>query len=242
MLWYAAIAAKVAAAYRLLRDKLVSRFATVFVYLLVCAIRSCILVAFRHDRAHYQAIQAYTTPLMLLLEGMAVAGVFWALAEQYPRFRKTGSIILGCLAGIGASAAWLTHFVAVPKGWSAPWQLAWLLERNSLLVMTVVLAGTRFLLPRFPGIPIRPSAKRMADILTATVALELAASALFIAAGNKYVVVTQLLLTGGNFAGMTCIAFFVTRESDQCAALKPVTEHDEQAMIEAERWFERLLH
>jgi len=221
---------------------LVTRFATVFVYLVVCTARSCILLALKNDRRHYLQVQAYTLPLMLLLQGLAVAGVFWAVAEQYPRFRRTGSVILACLAGIGASAAWLTHFVAVPTGWSAPWQLAWLLERNSLLVMIVVLAGTRILLPRIPGIPIRPSAKRMADILTATVALELAASALFIAAGNKYVVVTQLLLTGGNFAGMTCIAFFVTRESDQCAALKPVTERDEQAMIEAERWFERLLH
>src|SRR5262249_23161730 len=137
---------------------------------------------------------------------------------------------------------WLTHFVAVPPGWSAPWQLAWLLERNSLLVMTVVLAGTRFLLPRIPGIPIRPSAKRMADILTASVAVDLTASALFIATGVKHAALTQTLITGGNMVCMLCIAMFVTRESDQCAEVRPVTERDEQAMLEAERWFERLLH
>ena len=39
-----------------------------------------------------------------------------------------------------------------------------------------------------------------------------------------------------------CMALFVTRESDECAGLRPVTARDEQAMIEAERWFERLLH
>jgi hypothetical protein len=241
-LWYAAIASKALAAYRLFRDDLVPRFATVFIFLTVCVARSLVLVTLKTNIRGYKLVLAYSTPLMLLLEGFAVVGVFWAVAEQYPRFRKTGSVILVCLTGIGASAAWLTYFVGVPSGWSAPWQIASLLQRNGVLVTTVVLAGTRFLLPRIPGIPIRPSARRMADILTANAALEWLGTAAFIAAGPRYNAIGQVLVVGGNLACMLAIAFFVTRESDQCAAVKPVTERDEQAMIEAERWFEQLLH
>src|SRR5437660_559740 len=160
VLWYAAIAAKAAAVYRLFHDRLITRFPTVWVYLVVLIMRSVVLLSVRGNIRQYTYVQTYTMPLMLLLEAFAVAGVFWAVAEQYPRFRRPGSVILGCLAGIGVCAAWLTHFVAVPAGWSAPWQVAQLLVRNCVLVMTVVLAGTRFLLPRIPGIPIRPSAKR----------------------------------------------------------------------------------
>src|SRR5262245_4919403 len=110
VLWYAAIAAKAAAAYRLYRDGLVTRFATLWVYLVVCTTRSVALLPFQGDLERYQRLYAYSMPLVSLLEGFAVAGVFWAVAEQYPRFRRPGSVILSCLAGIGACAVWLTHF------------------------------------------------------------------------------------------------------------------------------------
>jgi len=106
--------------------------------------------------------------------------------------------------------------------------------------MTVVLAGTRFLLPRIPGIPIRPSAKRMADILSANAAVELLASALVIATGARYPAVPQLLIVGGQLACMAAMVLFVTKASDESAVLRPVTARDEAAMIQAERWFDEL--
>jgi hypothetical protein len=198
------------------------------------------LVSLQGNLRLYRQVQAYTTPLTLLLEAFAVAGVFWALAEQCPRFRRPGSAILACLAGIGASAAWLTHFVAVPAGWSAPWQIAHLLERNSILVMTVVLAGTRFFLPRIPGVLIRPSAKRMADILTANAAVELVAYASLIGTAARRPAIIQLVMLGGQLACMTAIALFVTKRADRPADIRPVTDRDEAAMVQAERWLDEL--
>jgi hypothetical protein len=224
----------------LFHDRLIIRFPTVWAFLVVSVVRSIVLVALQGNVRQYRQVQAYSTPLMLLLEAFAVAGVFWAVAEQYPRFRRPGSVILGCLAGIGACAAWLTHFVAVPNGWSAPWQVAQLLDRNCVLVMTVVLAGTRFFLPRIPGIPIRPSAKRMADILAANAAVELMVSASFIASGARRPAIIQVVMLGSQLACMAAIALFVTKASDQCADLRPVTDRDEAEMIEAERWFDQL--
>jgi hypothetical protein len=240
VLWYAAIAAKAAAVYRLFHDRLITRFPTVWVYLVVVILRSVVLLAVKGNIRQYTYVQTYTMPLMLLLEAFAVAGVFWAVAEQYPRFRRPGSVILGCLAGIGVCAAWLTHFVAVPAAWSAPWQVAQLLVRNCVLAMTVVLAGTRFLLPRIPGIPIRPSAKRMADILTVNTAMALIGSAFVIATAVRHPVISQLIIVGSDFVCMTAIAVFVTKASDCGVELRPVTDRDEAEMIEAEQWFDKL--
>lgn len=241
VLWYAAIAAKLAAAYRLIKDRLVGRFPTVWIYLLFCSARSIILISLKGDPARYQQVYSYTTPLGLLLEAFAVVGVFWTVAEQAPRFRWPGSVILGCLAGIGTSAAWLTHFIAVPPDWAAPWQVARVLERNCVLIMTIVLAGTRFFLRRLPGIAIRPSASRMADILTANAAADFVASAFVTATALKYRGTAQILTVGGNFVCMAAIAVFVTKAADKTADIRPVTDRDEEAMIEAERWLERLV-
>jgi hypothetical protein len=238
--WYAAIAAKAAAAYRLYRDGLITRFATLWVYLVVCTARSLTLLAFQDNLRRYKEVFTYSMPLVSLLEGFAVAGVFWAVAEQYPRFRKPGSVILTCLAGIGACAAWLTHFVAVPDEWSAPWQMASLLERHTLLAMTVVLAGTRFFLPRIPGIPIRPSAKRAADILCVNTTVAFIATSVLIGTDGSQSLFAQLLKVCGGFFSMSALALFVTKASDHTSDLRPVTARDEAEMIRAERWFERL--
>ena len=238
-LWYAAIAAKAAAAYRLYRDGLITRFAPLWVYLVVCTVRSVTLLAFQDDLERYKQIFTYSMPLVSLLEGFAVAGVFWAVAEQYPRFRKPGSVILSCLAGIGACAVWLTHFVAVPAEWSAPWQMASLLERHSMLAMTIVLAGTRFFLPRIPGIPIRPSAKRAADILCLNTTVSFIATSVMIGSDGQSSF-SQLLKVGGGLLSMSALALFVTKASDRSADVRPVTALDEAEMIRAERWFERL--
>jgi len=241
VLWYAAIAAKTAAAYRLYRDGLITRFAPLWVYLVVCTLRSLALLAMQDDLERYRQVFTYSMPLVSLLEGFAVAGAFWAVAEQYPRFRKPGSVILCCLAGIGGCAAWLTHFVAVPAGWSAPWQVASLLERHTLLGMTIVLAGTRYLLPRIPGIPIRPSAKRVADILCANTLTVFAASVLFIGTNTTEAAMAQILRVGvGGVLCWSALALFVTKASDRSADLRPVTARDEAEMLQAERWFERL--
>jgi hypothetical protein len=152
--------------YRLWRNGLVSRFPTLWAFIMVSTATAVTLLWFRRDPATYSYIYSLSTPIMLLLEAFAIVGVFWTVAEHYPRFRRPGSALVTALALIGGVAAWVTRSVAVPAYWSGLWQAAILIERYALLVMAVVLLGTRLLLPHVRGIPIRQSALRAADILT----------------------------------------------------------------------------
>jgi len=239
-LWYAAIAAKGIAAYRLYQQGLVTRFPTVWAFLAIDICRSLLLNVLGHAR--YKAVYTASLPIMMLFGAFAVVGVFWAIAEEYPRFRKPGTVILTCLAAIGACVAWLTQVVAVPPSWSGPWQALQLFERNCILGMTVVLAGTRFLLPRIPGVPIRRSALRMADILTSRAAFDLLGSTLIIAGGKPFTAVAQVVNIGGTLICLLAMAMFVTRASDECPGLRPITDEDEAEMARAERFFDRLIH
>jgi len=239
-IWYAAIAGKGIAAYRLYNQGLVARFPTVWAFLTVDACRSLLLTLL--SNRVYRAVYSATGPLMMLLEAFAVVGVFWAIAEQYPRFQKPGAVILTCLAAIGACVAWLTQVVAVPADWSAPWQALQLFERHCVLGMTVVLAGSRFLLPRIPGLPIRRSALRMADILTLRGGIDLLAYTIFIAMGARFVAAAQILNIGGTLLCTLAIATLVNRASDECSDLRPVTAEDDADMARAERFFDQLVH
>lgn len=190
-LWYPGMAVKSIAVYRMWRLGLVQRFPTVFIYIVVSVLRS-VLLASIFGRATSELAYAYTTPLMLLLEGFAVVGVFWAVTEKYPSFRSFGTVLLLGSAAIGAVAAWSTRFLAVPAGWEGLWKAALLVQRYGTAVMAMVLASTRLLLPRVRNIPIRPSATRAADILTLDAILGLASAALVIADGGRMVPLKEL--------------------------------------------------
>jgi len=160
---------------------------------------------------------------MLLMEAFAIVGVFWVVTEKYPNFGRPGTVLLSGLAVIGALACWMTRFLAVPPHWSAFWQVAVLTQRYVTLVMIVVLAGSRVLLPIVPRIPIRMSARRASDILTIHALFGLASSTVTVGTDGRFPLAASLLpVLSGLVTPMLC-AFWLTAASDECADCAPVT-------------------
>jgi hypothetical protein len=221
-LWYAALAAKAIAAFRLWRNGLVRRFPTLWAYIVVSLMTSAFLIWFRRDPAAYGAIYAYSTPITLILEAFAIVGVFLTMAEHYPQFGRPGAALLTALALLGGLSAWLTRFVAVPAGWSGMWQAAILIERHGLLTMSVVLVGAGLLLPRVKGIPIRPSAARAAGIITFHVAACGAGNAFTVATAARYRMISAFIPVVAGLVTAVLFATCLTRASDQCEDTEPL--------------------
>ena len=59
-------------------------------FIVVSAITTFLLLWCPHDPKTYSRLYLYSTPVMMLVEGFAIVGVFWTLAEHYPRFRGPG--------------------------------------------------------------------------------------------------------------------------------------------------------
>jgi hypothetical protein len=212
--------------YRLARNGLVWRFPALWAFLLASAMRSVMLIPFQHDPARYAYIYSITGVTMLLIEAFAIVGVFWVVTEKYPNFGRPGTVLLSGLAIIGALACWMTRVVAVPIHWSAFWQIAMLTQRYVTLVMIVVLAGSRLLLPIVPRIPIRASARRASDILTIHAVFGLASSAVTVGTGGQNPWAASLLpVLGGVVMPLLC-AFWLTAASDECADAAPVTDKE----------------
>jgi hypothetical protein len=225
-LWYAGPAMKAVAVYRLVRHGLVRRFPALWAFLLASLLRSALLIPFQRDPVRYAYLYSYTGVTMLLMEAFAIVGVFWVVTEKYPNFGRPGTVLLSGLAVLGALACWVTRFAAVPAHWEALWQLAVLIQRYATLVMIVVLAGTRLLLPIIPRIPIRPVARRASDILTVHALFGLAAAALTVAtAARQPLLVSLLPVVGGVVVPLLC-AFWLTAASDDCSDFAPVTEKE----------------
>lgn len=225
-LWYAGPATEAVAAYRLARNGLVWRFPTLWAFLVASALQSALLISVQHNPQRYAYIYSYSSVTMLLMEAFAVVGVFWAVTEKYPNFGKPGTVLLSGLAIIGALACWMTRFLAVPPQWSTLWQIAMLIQRYVSLVMIVMLAGSRILLPIVPRIPIRASARRASDILTIHALFGLASSAVTVGTGGRFPWAASLLpVLGGMVTPLLC-AFWLTAASDECADLAPVTEKE----------------
>jgi hypothetical protein len=241
VLWYAGPVVKAVAAYRLWRNQLIRRFPILWVSIVVSMVTSIVLLFFRRDPTIYTHLYSYSTPIGLLLETFAIVGVFWTVAEHYPSFRGPGSALLGALALIGGVAGWLTRFAAVPAGWSGIWEAAILIQRHVTLLMSIVLIGTRLLLPRVRGIPIRPSAARTADIITAHVVVCAMGSAFTVATAARYPLVTAYVPVVAGLVTATLFATCLTGASDQCGTAELVSEHEIKAyMARHERNWELL--
>jgi hypothetical protein len=215
-LWAGGIAAKAFAAFRLWRIGLAGRFPMLVALLVVLAAQSGIALSISHDKAHYAQVWVLIAWVSVLVEGFAVTGVFWVVAEFYPRFRIPGTILLGGLAVIGTAICWAAGYIAEPPGWYTSWRLAILGQRVISAVMLFVLVGTRLLLPRVQGIPIRLSARRASDILTFHVGLTLLGTMIGVSTQLRYpALVSMLIVTNGMALGLLC-AWGLTTESDVC--------------------------
>jgi hypothetical protein len=190
VVWCLGIAAKAAAAYRIASKGLFQRLPIFWAFILISVARSIALLCFVNNRRAYAAISADSMPMMLLSEGFAIASVFWVVTENFPRWRKPGTISLSALAIIGTAVALLTRSAAVPKdwgyGWAQLWESAVLVQRHGMVAMVVVLAGIRFLLTLVRMVPVRPVARRAADVLTIDALFGVTGSFLTMWFGRRY--------------------------------------------------------
>ena len=214
--WSAGTLAKAVAAFLMWRNGLISRVPALWALLIALSVQMVALAAVHRDPARYAQVYAWSSWMILLLEGFSVVGVFRAVTESYPRFALPGTILLTALAIIGACACWMVGFLAPPAGWSKTWEIAVFVQRDVALVMIAMLAGSRLLLPRFSGIPIRKSARRASDILTIFVVTAFAGSTFTIGTAVEYPFLVSLIpMINGAALGILC-AVFLTRASDIC--------------------------
>jgi hypothetical protein len=216
MVWYAGILAKAVAAFLIWRNGLTSRVPALWALLIALGAQAIALVAFHRDPARYALVYAWSSWIILLLEGFSVVGVFRSVTESYPRFGKPGTVLLSALAIIGACACWMVGFLAPPPGWSKTWEIAVFVQRDVALVMIVMLAGSRLLMPRISGVSIRKSARLASDILTVYVIVAFVGSAFTIDTPGGYPFLQSLIpMLNGLALGVLC-AVFLTRDSDVC--------------------------
>ncbi len=220
-LWCAGIAARAYAAFRIWREGLLDRFPTLFALLVVLTAQSGIgLALLTHSPTRYAQAYPLIAWTAALMEGFAVTGVFWAVAEFYPRFRFYGTILLGVLGCVAAAICWAIGYLSPPPEWRAPWHFAVWAQRAISAIMLCALCGSRVLLPKVRGIPVRTSARRAADILAIHIGLILVSAWATTMALNALASMTVVI--NGAILGVLC-AVLLTRKSDiyQPAPLEP---------------------
>jgi hypothetical protein len=230
-LWCLGIAAKSLAAYRIVRKGIFERVPILWAFIVISVARSTALLCFVHDPRRYAEIAADSMPMMLLSEAFAIVSVFWLLTENFPKWRKPGTISLAVLAILGASAAVLLRSAALPKdwgyGWADAWQAAIVIQRDVMLGLAVVLVGMRLLLTIVRMIPVRPSARRAADVLGIDVALGLMGSVITIWLGRRIPIVAYAWPTLAGVANGLLWAFWLPAASDACAYRRPLWTREE---------------
>jgi hypothetical protein len=217
-IWYAGIAIKAFAVYRIAKKGLFTRLPLLWAYIAVSVARSIVLAAVRADAKRYADISADTLPMMLLSETFAVVSIFWLLTENFPRWRKPGTISLLTMGAMGAVVALVSRRWGVPDswtyGWAGAWEMASLLQRHALTVMGLVLVGTRVLLAIARMIPVSPLARRAADALGIDVLLGLAGIAVTMTAGKQYPLAAYAWPTLSGVVNGLLWAFWLPAASD----------------------------
>src|SRR6476660_9035913 len=120
-MWLAGIALRGVAAFRIAHKNLFSRLPFVWAFLVVSVVRSAVLVWLRAKPLRYSEVGGHTMPMLLLSEAFAVVSVFWMVTENFPRWRKPGTILLLAMTLLGGSAAILLRTAWVPKDWVSGW-------------------------------------------------------------------------------------------------------------------------
>jgi hypothetical protein len=190
LVWCLGIAAKIWAACRIIRRGLFDPLALFLAFIFVSVARSLALLCLAQNPRWYRYVAADSLPMVLLSEGFAIASIYWLLTENFPRWRGTGTGILSGLCVIAAGVALLLRGTATPPewgyGWGEAWEWAVLIQRHGMTAMAVVLIGVRFLVALVRAFPVRPIARRAADVLCLDVALGLVGSQLTIWRGHQY--------------------------------------------------------
>jgi hypothetical protein len=217
-IWWIGVAVKALAAWRIARKGLFHRLPILWAFIVISVARSIVLACFFGDSRRYAEIVADSLPMMLLTEAFAITSVFWAVTENFPRWRKPGTISLSALAIIGAASALLVRSAAIPKDWGyswlQPWDLAILLQRNAMVGMAVVLLGVRFLTVLVRMVPVHPVARRAADVLLIDVLLGMLSSTVVMWFGYTYPPAARLWTVTVGVANGLLWAFWLPAAAD----------------------------
>jgi hypothetical protein len=234
VLWCLGIAAKGLAAFRIVSKGLFNRLPIFWAYILISVARSTALLCFIGNPRRYADIAADSMPMMLLSEAFAITSVFWAVTENFPRWRRPGTISLSVLAIIGAMSALLVRSVGVPNDWGYGlwrlWEGAVLMQRHGMIAMAVVLVGVRFLLALVRMVPVRPVARRAADVLTIDVLLGAAGAMIAMWYGKRYPLFTYMFPVCAGVANGLLWAFWLPAASDGREMSRPVWRRDEESI------------
>jgi hypothetical protein len=217
-IWWIGVAAKALAAWRIARKGLFHRLPIFWAFIVISIARSVVLLLFGGNSRRYAEIVADSLPMMLLTEAFAITSVFWAVTENFPRWRKPGTISLSALAIIGAASAMAVRTAAIPKDWGynwlQPWEIAMLLQRNVMVAMAVVLLGVRFLIVLVRMVPVHPVARRAADVLLIDVLLGVLNSLVLMWFGHDYPVFARLFPVSVGVANGLLWAFWLPAAAD----------------------------
>jgi hypothetical protein len=164
-MWCAAGVFAVAAACRMVKNGIASRYWLLTTYLAAYGLWYLVLASHWQHQSLYSKIYEYTMAPMIVLECAAIVSVFFVLVENYKAFRKIAIAGIAILITAGIIVAWFTRNVGAPvlegmRGVLLPW------ERYASLILVGLLSGIALLLPRTRYLPLRGSAQRAIAILT----------------------------------------------------------------------------
>ena len=164
-LWYAEIAVKAIAAYRLYHARLVREFPFLFVFLITSTLKSLILVQLRQVPSAYARVYSLAIPVMLVLQFVCAIEVFERLMHHRVHFERVGRMLLAGFAMVGVAASIATKQVWVPATWQGTREAAVLLDRYGLLSLLVAVLLMGVVVPGRSSVPIPRNARRAALIL-----------------------------------------------------------------------------
>jgi len=164
--WYAEIAFKAIAAYRLYHTRLLREYPVLFIFLLMSVVKSSVLVQLRHAPEAYATLYSVSVPMMLILQFLCGIELFQRLTSNYPNFARAGKIFLTFFAIMGVTASTATRHIGVPATWYGMREAAVLLDRYALLALFVGLVLMALFVPLVQSLPIPRNARRAAMIMS----------------------------------------------------------------------------
>lgn len=165
VLWYAEIALKALAAYRLYHTRLLLEFPFLFIFLIVSATKSTLLAQARYTPETYAALYSISVPVMLVLQYLCAIELFNRLTTHYPQFQRVGKIFLVSFVILGVTASVGTRNIGVPASWSGMREAAILLDRYGLVALFVGLTFMAIVVPRVQSLPVPHNARQATPIL-----------------------------------------------------------------------------
>jgi hypothetical protein len=234
ILWYAEVGLEFAAAYRLLRNGIWRRLSFLWIFLLVSAVNSTALICLSRggpgNGIGYAWLFNVSTPVLLLLQICAIVQLHNRMTEEYLNYRKYSRILLLIFGSVGtvASAIALALIMGVPN-FRTYGSTAFVVDQYIMLALGIMLAGTRFATPKFPGLPIRRSVLRAVDVMLFYVFAGFALDSLAVSSLQNYCgPLLPLLSVSAGLIAAVCWCALLTRNSDQCE--EPVRVPLEEAL------------